>query len=815
MAKFGKFFLVLFGISLVVGGFLAYIYRWLFFEPRPVLSGQVDCPGLDAEVTIRRDRHGIPHIQASTTADMMRAQGYVHAQDRLWQMEQLRRTAHGTLSEVFGEVALDADKYSRTIGFRRMAELEEAELDDEVQKQLRWYSEGVNQYIVERRGQLAAEFKLLRYEPSSWTPLDTVALAKVIYWSMSVNWDSEILRLLMLERFGTEAAIYVEETGVKETPPIHMELSADEHAQVARTAAALRAAYARAEDWLPHAQGRQGSNAWALHSRHTKSGFPILCNDPHLQISMPCALYEQHLKGPEINAAGAIFPGAPGIAFGHNEGLAWGITNAVTDVQDLFYESTDPARPNQYLVGEEWHPMLRVVEEIKVKGDAEPHRLVVRVTHHGPIISDLVSEIDQADLSLQWAGASPGHTLRSLWRLLHAQDCREGTQALRDWHSPTLNLTLVDTKGEMVSLLVGSHPIRNKGNGLLPAPGRNPEYDWAGFLPFDELPAEWNPPSGILVNANNRTSDREDLPWFGCEFDPGYRAQRIWQMLDKLTAATLIDMRRMQLDTQSLFAERLVSELVCLKSSERLEKYAVQALAAWNGRMDSDSEGAPIFHYLLEEVTVGLFGEQMGGLISRYRGGSTGNLFEFSGFKWVASDRVVDLIANEPTSHLYATLESPSNTDRQVFLAASLSRAVWRMRSDLGNSTLKWTWGRVHQIRFSHLLSSARLLRPILNRGPYPIPGDGSTVLQTATKAGGPTSLALVSPAYRSIMEVGNWDAAIAVINTGQSGHPVSRHYDDQMSLWRAGEYHNVPFSDEAVERATSSVLELQPSAFK
>lgn len=814
MAKFGKFFLALFGMFLVAGGFLAYVYRWLFLKPAPDLSGSVDCPGLDAMVTIRRDRHGIPHIQASTTADMMRAQGFVHAQDRLWQMEQLRRTAHGTLSEVFGEVALDADKYSRTIGFRRMAELEEAELDNEVLQQLQWYSEGVNHYMVERRGQLAAEFKLLRYEPVSWTPLDTVALAKVIYWSMSVNWDSEILRLLMLERFGTEAAVYMEETGLKGTPPIHMDLDVDERTQVARTAAALRDAYTRAEDWLPHAQGRQGSNAWALNGKRTKSGFPILCNDPHLQISMPCALYEQHLKSPEINAAGAIFPGAPGIAFGHNDGLAWSITNAVTDVQDLFYESTDPNRPDQYLIGEEWHLMQRVEEEITVKGNAEPHRLVVRLTHHGPIISDLVSEIDRADLALQWAGASPGHTLRSLWRLLHAQDCREGAEALRDWHSPTLNLTLVDTKGEMVSLLVGSHPIRNKGKGLLPAPGRDPDYDWAGFVPFDELPSEWNPPSGILVNANNRTSDREDLPWLGCEFDPGYRAQRIWQMLDGLSAATPFDMRRMQLDTQSLFAERLVSKMASLQPTERHEKNAVQALAVWDGRMDSASEGASIFHYLLDEVTVGLFGDQMGELISRYRGGSTGNLFDFSGFKWVASDRALDLIANEPKSRLYATLESPSNTECQVFLEASLARAVWRLRKDLGNSTLEWTWGRVHQIQFSHLLSSVRLLRPILNRGPYPIPGDGSTVLQTATKAGDPTKVALVSPTYRSIMEVGNWDTAMAVINTGQSGHPVSRHYDDQMSLWRAGEYRNMPFSDEAVKRATCSVLKLHPPAF-
>lgn len=811
MAWIGKLLLVLFSIGLVAGGFLAYVYRWLLTKSVPDIAGQASSPGLDAEVVVRRDHHGIPHIKASTTADLFRAQGFVHAQDRLWQMEQLRRTARGSLSAIFGEAAFDADRYSRTIGFWRAAENELKVLDPEMRKVLGWYAEGVNLYMAERAGRLAAEFRLLRYEPELWTPLDTVALAKVIYWSMSVNWDSELLRFLMLERFGPERAFDVEHVSPMGMPPVHPSLTADEQSQVARTAAALREAYRSAQAWLPHGEGRQGSNAWVLHGRHTESGRAIMCNDPHLQVAIPCPLYEQHLSGPGINAAGAMFPGAPGIAFGHNDGLAWSITNAVTDVQDMYIERVDPKRPDHCLVGNKWHRMETFREEIHVKGEDRPRIIEVRQSRHGPLVSDLVPELDRADLALQWAGAAPGHTLTAIWRLMTAQNCYDGAEALQLWHSPTLNLTLADTQGEMVCLLVGSHPRRRQGMGLIPSPGWDPAYDWDGFVPAKELPADWNPPSGILVNANNRTTDRTDLPWFGCEFDPGFRAQRIHDMLVDLNDATLADMRRMQVDTHSLYAEQLIAEVVRLQPHEGFETHAVNTLTAWNSRMDPDSQGAVIFHYLLDEITHGLFGPQLGDLLGRYRGQVTGALFDFSGFKWVAATRTLDFVTSQATSPRYATPENPNNTSRQQFLAAALTRAVRRLRSEVGESTRRWAWGRVHQIRFNHILGSVRILGPVVNRGPYPIPGDGTSILQTASRAGDPTALVQVSPSYRTIMEIGNWDACLSVINTGQSGHPASRHYDDQMNLWRAGEYHPMPFSDEAVEDATAFIMRLRP----
>ena len=811
MAWIGKLLLVLFSLGLVAGGFLAYVYRWLLTKPVPNIAGKSESTGLDAEVVIRRDRHGIPHIKAATVADVFRAQGYVHAQDRLWQMEQLRRTARGALSAVFGEAAFEADHYSRVIGFWRAAEKELAALDPELRKILDWYTQGVNQYMEERAGQLAAEFRLLRYDPELWSPLDTVALAKVIYWSMSVNWDSEILRFLMLERFGSEPALEFEFMNQVDTPTIHHSLTQDQQEKVARTATGLKEAYLNAQAWLPHSEGKQGSNAWVLHGRHTESGCSIMCNDPHLQVSIPCPLYEQHLSGPGINVTGAMFPGAPGIAFGHNDGLAWSITNAVTDVQDLFIEKVDPLNPNRYFDGNTWQPMELFREEIYVKGEEQPRVIEVRQSKHGPLVSDLVPELDRAEMSLQWAGAQPGQTLTALWRLMTAQTCRDGADALRLWHSPTLNLTLADTQGEIVCLLVGSHPKRKKGMGLIPAPGWDPDYDWDGFIPAAELPQNWNPPSGILVNANNRTSDRADLPWFGCDFDPGYRAQRIFDLVTELNDATVADMKRVQVDTHSLFAEQLTAELVRLQPNEGFEMHAVNTLASWNFRMDPDSPGAVIFHYVLDEITKGLFEPQLQDLLGRYRGQVTGALFDFSGFKWVAGMRALDIVTTEPTSYRYATSKNPNNTNRQQFLAAALSRAVRRIRSEVGEATRRWAWGRVHQIRFSHILGSVHILAPIVNRGPYPIPGDGTSILQTATRAGDPTALVQVSPSYRTIMEVGNWDASLSVINTGQSGHPASRHYDDQMTVWRAGEYHPMPFSDEAVQEATMFTMRLQP----
>ncbi len=802
----------LIGLSLLAGGFLAYVYRWLMTRPVPDLDGRMQLAGLDFPVTVRRDGHGIPHIEAATKADLFRAQGFVHAQDRMWQMEQMRRIADGTLAELFGEAAFDADYYARTIGIRRCAEKELSEIWPHEQEILEWYCEGVNEYMMQREGNLAAEFRLLRYSPAPWRPIDCLALAKLIGWTMSINWDGEVLRLLVREQFGTEAAADLETEQQPETPSILDELEEEDTQRLILTAQALMQEYDKVNSFLPlmNASG-QGSNSVVVSEARSSSGYPLLCNDPHLQVSMPGPLYEQHLTAPGINAIGAMFPGAPGLVFGHNQHVAWGITAAVTDVQDLFVERVNPENPELYEYDGEWMPLETVAEAFHIKGHPEPLVKKVRITQHGPIITDLVSEIDVLPLSLQWTGTQPGHTFHCLLEVLAASSCTDVMKAFAQWNCPSLNVSVADVQGNIGYGLIGRHPVRGQGLGLLPSAGWHSANDWQGYVPYENHPGLHNPDSGVIVTANNRIADSDSTPWLGCDFDPGYRAQRIVQQLEDLPVITPADLRRVQLDSFSSFAEELTSILIRLEPNDSWGKYAVRVLAEWNYRLETTSEGALIFHYVLNTLLDEAFGTKLKSLYPRYLGKVSNPVFTTSSFKIRALPQLLALLKHQPHSRWYEDTANNRDRTRDEYLQDSLHIAVRTMRSEMGEATRKWAWGRIHQIRFSHLMGSVAILRPLLNRGPFPIEGDATTPMQTASELGNTDSLVQVAPAYRSIMEIGNWDAMQAVLNTGQSGHPMSRHYYDQMGMWREGEYHPMPFSSQAIEESTVYTLYLDP----
>lgn len=812
MSLFRTFILALSALGLVIGGFLAYLYRWVMTRPVPDLDGRVTLAILDGPVTIRRDRHGIPHIRASTKADVFRAQGYVHAQDRLWQMEQTRRIASGTLAALFGEAALPADRYCRTIGFRRSARQELDQLWPQERALLDWYCEGVNAYMQERRGRLAAEFGLLRCEPEAWTPTDCLAVAKLVAWSMSVNWDSELLRLLLAGQMGLDRTVQMEPVTLA-SPSILDTADPTETEQILLTAEALLAEYQKVKTFMPLSEPGQGSNCWTVAGARTASGHTLMCNDPHLQVALPCALYEQHLTGGGLDAAGAMFPGAPGIVFGHNEHMAWGITNACTDVQDLFVERIDPKRPDHYDRAGQWHPLEQHTELFQIRGQDKPVTAQVRLTHHGPLITDVVPETAGMPLALQWTGHMPGHTFHCLWELLHAQSCQEGIQAFAHWNVPTLNLSLADTEGNIDYILIGRHPVRHTGLGLLPNAGWEGTGEWIDFIPFDRHPGLHNPEGGVIVHANNRMVDGNSPYWFGCEFDPGYRARRIAERLDQHPFPSLVDMRRLQVDTHSGYAAALLPELLPYEFDDEWEKHALKVLAAWNQCMEVDSEGAFIFHHIFNSLLHEAFGAKLEDLAQHYLGRSFSPLALLGAFRMTAQMHLLDLLQNHRTSAWYAGADGRERT-REEFVRVAVARAVSQMRANMGEATRKWDWGRIHQIKFTHILSSAWLLRPfrpLLNRGPFPLAGDGTTILQATYALGAAQGLALVVPAYRAVMEVGNWDTMLSVINTGQSGHPVSRHYDDQIGMWREGEYHIMPFTPQAVDEIAIFTLHLEP----
>ncbi len=811
MALFQSFLLAILVLLLIAGGFLVYVYRWLLTRPVPDIQGKAVLSCLDAAVVVKRDRHGIPHITADTEADLFRAQGYIHAQDRMWQMEQTRRIVKGTLSELFGEAALPADKYSRTMGIWRSAEKEAASLWEVEFQVLEWYCQGVNEYIRQRKGKLAAEFRLLRFEPEEWTPVDCVGLTKFVGWAMSLNWERELLRLLIIKKIGHVKAQDLDNFSGLQVQALDNVLPADITQQISLTAEKLLQELEKVREYIPQVIAGQGSNCWVVSSEHTKSGYSFLCNDPHLQVSIPCSLYEQHLTCPDINVIGAMFPGAPGVIFGHNEQLAWGITNACTDVQDLYVERVDPERPGQYATESGWKSFEVRQEHFNVKGLEEPLTLSIRETRHGPIITDLISDLEGLPISLKWTGHEAGHTIHCIHALVRARSCQEGEAAFRQWNTPSLNLSFADTSGNICYALVGCHPIRSSGLGLVPHAGWTGAGEWVSFIPSEELPSIHNPADGYLVHANNRPSYGSTEHWLGNDFDPGYRARRILSQLQDFRAPSSVEMCRLQQDTYSGYAQQLVPELIRYEYSDPWEKHAQQVLANWDFRLDVGGEGGLIFHYSVNAMLQEAYSSELGELKEGFLGRSFSPLALDSGFRLGSLTCLINLLQNHSSSDWYGRDEEGRARNREDFVRSVMGLAARKIRSEMGVATRKWAWGRIHQIRFVHIMGSVWILKPLVNRGPFPVGGDGTTPLQAASPLGSARGLVFVAPAYRAVMEVGNWDSMESVITTGQSGHPVSRMYDDQMGMWRDGAYHPMPFSQEAVDEMTRFVLHLKP----
>jgi penicillin G amidase len=804
-----ELFVLLVIILLAVGGFLFYLYWWQIQRCVPPLDGELDFAGLNQPVEIRRDKHGIPHLYAQNRADLFRAQGFVHAQDRLWQMEQNRRIARGTLAEVFGEAALDADRFSRIIGFWRAAQQELAQLDAETRQILDWYAEGVNRWIEARPGRLAAEFNLLRVKPESWSALDTIGYAKVMAWALSLNWESELTRLQLLQQLDPVAAAELDPDYPAKNPIILEGVGGETTTRLLSTAGLLLNQYEQLKGWLGVQQGGHGSNSWVLAPKASLNRRPLLCNDPHLAIAIPNVWYENHLVCPDLEVSGVSFPGAPGVVIGHNAEIAWGVTNAFVDVQDLYLEQPHPDDPTRFAYNGEWEEAQVIDEQINIRRRA-PHIERVIITRHGPLLDALINQA-APHLALRWSGAEPGQSVRALLRLNRATDWDEFCAALADWSTPPQNFTFADVRGNIGYLLAGWVPQRTGNPGLTPAPGWSDEFEWGGPVPFAELPRLYNPPSGKIVTANNKPLGDDSPHFLGVDFDPGWRAARLEERLNEKERYTIRDMEEIQLDTVSKFAQALTPWLTLIGSEDPWEKAALAALRKWNFRMETDGEAPTVFHYLLNTLFELVYGDKLGPAKAGYYGIGSAPLFHSFGFYQRAETHLLELLNNHEHSIWYLDVAASRQRNREELLQEALTRAVKLLRQHTGDVTRLWSWGRLHQLRYVHPLGSVRLLRDLFNRGPFPVSGDVYTPNVTRQTPQLPPGLVQVVATYRQIYEVGSWDRAQTVNSVGQSGHPLSPHYDDQIVLWREGVYHAMPWSEEAVRQATAYRLTLRP----
>lgn len=789
-------------VVVVVGGVGSW---WMIRRPWPRVNGTITVPGLEQTVEVRRDEWGVPHIYAQNERDLYFAQGYVHAQDRLWQMDFQRRVGHGRLSEVLGEATVETDTFLRTLGTNRAAVADLANADSETRAVLEAYAAGVSAFIESHRGRLPLEFTLLAYSPDPWEPVDSLVWGKMMAWNLNGNWDQELFRAKVIARLGA-APLTTLLPGYPANGPLilpegvnaYRDLGAPDLTQVA---AALAPAHL---DLGPRAHDL-GSNNWVVSGAKTTTGRPILADDPHLGIQMPSLWYEVGLHAPDLNVVGASLPGAPGVIIGHNDHIAWGVTNLAFDVQDLYLENLNPNNPAEYELDGRFEPFRIVREEIRVKGQAEPVVVDVRIGRHGPLINDVVEGLEQP-VAFRWLTVERPSTILTAVRLINrATNWDEFTAALRRWDTPAQNFVYADDQGNIGYYGAGQVPIRAAGTGDLPVPGWDSSHEWVGFVPFEQLPHAFNPPVGFIATANNKPVP-DDYPFhLGSSWAVPYRQQRIISLLTAKEKLSLDDMRAIQADVVSLPAKTLVPLLVSVPSDNIIVQRAQEQLREWHeraeARLDPDLPGAGIYNATYVALVRRLFGDELDSdLLDDYLGLSTDHLV------------AVAALSNDPSSPWWDDQTTPARESRDDILAAALADMALDLGRRYGDVPHEWWWHRLHTATFNHPLGSVEPLDRIFNRRLARVPGGSQTPFNTSFKYG--KSFEVTSlPSYRQIIDVGAWDNSLFQHTTGQSGQPYHPHYDDMIAPWAAAQHQPMRFSRAQIEAASEGrVLMLEPA---
>ncbi len=717
------------------------LLRGLLRTTLPKLEGATELPGLENPVEVLRDRFGVPQIFAENEHDLFFAQGYVHAQDRFFQMELGRRAGHGRLSELIGESALEFDRLSRTIGFNRIAASTENG-PPEALRALEAYSAGVNACLgVEPR---PPELRLLP-RPEPWTPSDTAAWSLILAWSLSASWGLDLLG----EPLDDEDRYNL---GTSVNPG-------------------------------------SGSNAWAVSPIRSATGSALLAGDPHLVLGIPCLWYEVGLYGGPYEVVGASLPGTPGVVIGHNDSVAWSVTAALTDVQDLYVERFSGAS-NLYEHAGQWREVGVREEEISVRGHRRPVVQRVRTTVHGPIISDLSG--GKEDLALRWAAPEPPKLVAAGLAINRARDKEEFLDALRGWTAPNQNFVYADRTGVIGWALAGPVPVRKNHRGDRPIPGWDGRYEWEGFVPFEDLPKNFDPAEGYVASANE-APETGSSPIPGA-YLPDYRKNRIEELLRADDRHTLESFRDIQGDLYCAPAHALAERLGKLDPPPGVPEGLTHELAAWDGHLVARSGPGAVARVALEV------------------------LLRRSARISPPTDSPLPTGAEVYFGNLVPELLGKLDGLTEEDLREALTEAVEILVESCGPASGSWSWGALHAVELRHPLGVVGALRGPLNRGPYPAGGDANTVRFAAFRSGssdksGRPSFGPVTtgPNYRFVVDTGGWERAWSVISPGQSGHPASANYDDQIPLWQNVRYRPMIFGRKTADLAARHRLVLKP----
>lgn len=758
--------LILFLLFLLLSiGIICASGYWFIAKTAPILQGSLSLSSLKEKVTVFRDNMGVPHINAKNDHDLYMAQGYITAQDRLFQMDLSRRQASGQLSEVVGKATLDRDKYFLTLGLRRAAQLSWDAYPKDVQDVITWYAEGVNAYIKDAKatGKLPIEFSILGYTPTEWTPIDSLVIGKYMAFDLGGHWEGQAFRYYLLQHYPKEKALELFPTYPKDGATILPSISGTVDITKSLTSA-----------YIPNYAN--GSNNWVVAGSKTASGKPLLANDPHLSLATPSIWYETHLHSNTVDVQGVIFAGIPGIILGHNQNIAWGVTNVGPDVQDLYIEKRNPTNKNEFLYNGKYEPASTYSYTIQVKGQKDiPY--TVAETRHGPIISEFTGGDNTKEVfALKWTALQATTELMAILQMNRATNWDTFKEALTHFQAPAQNFVFASTDGTIAYRANGLIPIRKKGDSLLPVPGWTDAYEWNGYIPWDKLPTIVNPAQGYIATANNKVID-DSYPYHITNiWSQPYREMRIQEVLKNGKNLTVQEMQQLQMDTKDLRAQTLLPLFLAhlhLSNPSSIEKDALRLLQNWDYKEDKNAAAPLIFQTWINQIGTALFEKEF----------STELLNLFDG-KALVLDTLLQKAANGED---VAWIKDVGGF--QVLLQSTFSKTINEIENMQGEQPSQWKWGAYHQIAFSHPLSSVKPLNLLFNNSPtYPTNGSATTV--QAAGYNRQTGIVDHGGSWRGVMDLSNLSRSYHLVGPGQSGYVWSNWYSNQKEAWTTGTYH-------------------------
>lgn len=759
----------------------------------PWLDGGLNVPGPEQSITVRRDGWGVPHIDAGTEHDAWFGLGFCHAQDRSFQLETLLRVIRGTLSALVGKDGIAIDRVSRRIGFSRGNEDQLAGFDPSVQANIAAYVDGVNAGNAYGLPKKAHEFALLRSKPTTWTGAEVVGIIKLQSFLFATNADAELARLKILLADGPESLWALDPA------------SGESWQGILRPDAVAPAVDHLSEDLGAFAKfvGAGGaSNSWALSGKRTASGRPILANDPHLPALLPSVWYLAHVKTPDWEVAGATLVGGPAVLVGHNGFASWGLTAALFDNTDLFQEELG-SDGRSIRRAEEFVPCEVLEETIKVRY-SRPITEKVLITPRGPVVSPALDEsVGALSMSTFWLKGMPVDGFFSVHRTGSFEQFRN---YFKDWPGPDLNLTYADTTGTVGWQMVGAAPVRLRGWGTIPLPGWDPTVGWEEDpVPFHEMPYATDPDRGYLATANTRPYPDVTEPFLGVDWIDGYRLARIMEMLAGRTDWDRESTQAMQLDDLSIPWRDMREAVLAVPAATSETRLALELLGAWDGRVGAGSPAAAVFELFIAEISRRVAHAKAPGAAEWALGKGFGQLLPYTSFSFRRVGHLAQMLNNPPKEWF----DRPWGYE----IADALDAVVRRLIELRGGAPADWAWGKVRPVELKHPVGEQKPMNKVFNLGPFGWGGDSNTIAQTSVDPLEATNDPGFIASLRMVADVGNWDECRWVIPAGQSGNPMSPHYDDQLPLWQEGSGIAIPWTPASVASATEATLILSPKA--